>query len=158
MKGIIALCLILVISAIFITWFLYGEEPPCREVNSVLDDFSKLSFDILREINSYVISLSTLLIGGLAVFVMKNNSILDVKTNKMNRTLISISGIFSTASLYCSLIFYNNLAEAAINGCAQLNEKINITYSMQVSFLSISAVFFLLLIFSYLGYERHRND
>lgn len=158
MRTIIFLCFTLVISAILISWLLYGEKPPCREVNSVLDDFSKLSFDILREINSYIISLSTLLIGGLAVLLVKHSSILNGEEKKKTRTLISISGIFSIGSLYCSLIFYNNLAEAAINGCAQLNDKISVTYAMQVSFLSIGAAFFFFLIFSLFGYESKKND
>lgn len=154
MNRLVLVCSLLILAAISFGYLWFDSTPPCRVPDQKLSDYGKLAYQFLGEMNAYLISLATLLLGSLGVIGMKLNSIVHENDKLHVRWVLSIAGVLSIASLAYALFGHIYLIESAINACPGFSEKLTFTQGMQILTLSFGAVGALYLIFVFVGIER----
>ena len=157
MGRLLVVSIALVIVAAVGGYLLFGSVPPCRLPGAELGKYGELSYQLLADTNAYLISLATLLLGSLGAIGMKLGTLMHESDRQHARWVLAIGGIFGVASLAYALYGHIFLAEAAVNECAALSDKLAYTQIMQVLALVLGLVATLYLIFVFLGFERRQE-
>lgn len=152
--GTIVLLLVLAVGDY--CWF--RNEPPCLEPASTMSDFDKLAFQLLADMNKYLISLATLLLGGLGAVGMKFHTLSNGEDRLHARNTLSVAGAFAIASLYFAFISHVRVAEAAINDCTDFESKLRAAQYVQFATLAVGLIATLYLMFRFLGYKRNEQE
>lgn len=144
----------LVVVAIVTKFLWFQADPPCREPASDITEFGKIAFQLLAEMNKYLISLATLLLGALAAVATKSYTLIQASKIKRFRSLILVAGTFAIGSLYFALDSHVGLAEAAINSCTIFGRKLVVSQTLQFVLLVFGLVVSFYLVWRFMDYAR----
>ena len=129
----------------------------CRFPEENLSDFGIVAYQMFTDLNKYLISLATLLLGGLGALGMTIQSLSkeDERVNSIN--LLCIAAVLGITSLYFAFVSHVGIAEAAINGCAVFGPMLEVSQRLQFGTLVAGLITTLYLMFRFLGYKRRAN-
>lgn len=150
--------LAIALGAIISDYVFFQGVPPCVLPSKEITEFDKIAFQLLADMNKYLISLATLLLGSLGALGLKFHTLKSAVDRAHATTTLSIAGIFGITSLYFAFDSHVGLAEAAINDCTDFGTKLAVKQLLQFSALVIGLVANLYLIYRFLGYERATKE
>ncbi|MEW8410628.1 MAG: hypothetical protein AB2696_17455 [Candidatus Thiodiazotropha sp.] len=122
-----------------------------------MSEFDKVAFQMLSDMNKYLISLATLLLGSLGALGIKARTLKQDSDRSHLRSTLSVAGSFGIGSLYFGFDSHVGLAEAAINNCAEFGSKMEVAQFLQFTTLVVGLLITLYLIYQFLGYERNNE-
>lgn len=144
----------LAIVAITVDYSMFGNEPPCLSPSEKMSEFDKVAFAQFSEMNKYLISLATLLLGGLGAIAMKFNTLCVGSERSETRTALASAGAFGVTSLYFAFLSHVRLAEAAINECTSFGAKLQCAQFLQFSTLILGVLIACYIALRYTSYVR----
>jgi hypothetical protein len=109
----------------------YRSLPPCHQPVEKLDQFGTMAFQLMSEMNKYLISLATVVLAGLGAVAVKLGGLgTEDERSKMRDALVG-AAVFGTSSLYFGFISHVRIAEVAINRCTEFGDKLEFAQFLQ---------------------------
>lgn len=136
-----------------LTSYLVNPQPKPEIEIKTLDEFRKISIDILVEKNKFMLSVSLIMIGGILTFLLQFSDRIEIKRHK-ELFLIFLSLLFPLQAIYCGYVINTRIVEMLSNNF--FNPHNNLIYYpqiMQFYFLLFSILIICGLIFAKINYK-----
>lgn len=152
-KFVVILAILIVLVFLFVDYLYFDHVAPCDRPGKYTD-FVALTYQQLSEMNRYLISLSTLVLGGVAIISMSCNNLRSLTNKREAIALICAATLFGVASLYFAFVSHIRIADATIAQCIEFGGAMREAQRFQFYTVLLAAITGIYLAIRYISFER----
>lgn len=155
-KGIVALSLLVVSLVVLLDFLWFDHIAPCV-MRGTLTEFAKLTYQQLTEMNKYLISLGTLVLGGIGGMAFTGHTIKQAADKREATALVFAAALFGLTSLYFAFVSHVRIADATIANCIEFGTSMEAAQTIQFYSLVLEVVVGIYLALRFMSFERQEK-